>query len=80
MMDGSTRTVSVHQAKQDDTLAGGGANSGLWHRGSPTGTQGYLLNEGRWKSGGGNDSGGLNSCGFHFTTKDGIKGRDVLSQ
>ena len=81
MMDGSTRTVSIHQAKQDDTLAGGrDEDSGLWHRNSPTGIQGYLLNEGRWKSGGGNDSDGKNSCGVHFTTLDGIKGRDVLSQ
>jgi prepilin-type N-terminal cleavage/methylation domain-containing protein len=80
MMDGSTRTVSVHQAKQDDTLSGGGSNNGLWHRQSPTGLDGYLLNEGRWKSGGGTDSDGKNSCGFHFTTLDGIKGRDVLSQ
>jgi len=82
MMDGSTRTVSDHQAKQDDNLAGGGQSGmpdGLWHRSSPTGTQGYLLNEGRWKSGDGNDSGGANSCGFHFTTIDGVKGRDVLS-
>jgi prepilin-type N-terminal cleavage/methylation domain-containing protein len=79
MMDGSTRTVSIHQAKQDDALAGGGSNNGLWHRQSPTGVSGYLLEEGRWKSGGGQDSDGANSCGVHFTTLGGNKGRDVLS-
>jgi len=77
MFDGSTSTLSINKAKQDDVIAAGGSGAfnsgtdGLFHRQTPDGTTQYMLNHTFWQDHEG-------SCGVHTHEVDGIRGRSHL--
>ncbi len=80
MFDGSTRTVSLSKAKQDDVIVAGGsqlhdpngqAKDGLFHRKTPDGVNVYMLAHSFW----GDHTG---SCGLHTHEIDGVRGRTFL--
>ncbi len=72
--DGSTGTLSIMKAKQDNSYASGGTNAaqnGLFHNGSADGNLAYMLNHSFWTDHEG-------SAGVHTHEVDGIRGRSSL--
>ena len=69
--DGSVRQVGVREAELADGRARQQNNQiGLWHRGTPFGTNGYFIDA----------SYDFSETSFHVLTSDGILGRDFVSQ
>ena len=69
--DGSVRQVGVREAELADGRARQQNNQiGLWHRGTPFGTNGYFIDA----------SYDFSNTSFHVLTANGILGRDFVSQ
>jgi len=74
--DGHVAGLGVQKAYDDDRRAqvlapSGVAETGLWHRGTPMGDDGYYMSSSVWFN-------FLAQTSFHMLTTDGIEGRDQL--
>lgn len=70
MYDSSVRQVGVSEAERADARATAQSGLGLWHRGTPFGSNGYMIDIGY----------DLAATSFHILTADGILGRDIDSR
>ncbi|MHC4909543.1 MAG: type II secretion system protein [Planctomycetota bacterium] len=67
--DGHVEGLGTMEAQAADSRASSQGGIGLWHRGTPMGTDGYFIPDG-WDN--------FANTSFHILTTDGIAGRDKL--